>query len=284
MKTLRYSLIVIAAVILCFLLSGCGQGSSEPGSGMTYPLHVGSSWQYEGGTYYYNYRMIGQPPQTNIDTMYILNCSTYIAGLDTIYDSLEVYIFRSSVTYSYTWNDSVFTRTAAKLFGDKQDGFYDYGYISAIDPYIAMPDLSPSDLTQPVNNILPFGKNQISVVLDSFIFENPPRKCLEYPLTVGAEWFVRQSAGPWRILKRVIGQQEISTPAGIFDCLVIEWKYDTDNNGIWDTDIEWLDYLSEQGLIKRSMIRFNSRITDELGNLLGYYDSKDEIWLTGYVQ
>jgi hypothetical protein len=71
-------------------------------------------------------------------------------------------------------------------------------------------------------------------------------------------------------------------PAGNFDCVKMQWLYDLNQDGEWDDDIIFFDYLCGQGIIKRSILVKDLMIVNENFELVGLADSRAEsvlLWL-----
>lgn len=104
--------------------------------------------------------------------------------------------------------------------------------------------------------------------VDSIIYYDPPRYVYQYPLKYATLWCYAKIPG-MSFYREVIGTKEMQVEAGIFNCYHIKFRYDTDNDGIWDEDLWIDDYVSKEGLIKRVMTCLDGGYTDSLGNILG---------------
>ena len=71
----------------------------------------------------------------------------------------------------------------------------------------------------------------------------------------------------------VIGEEEITVPAGAFECMKVKWLYDIDNDGEWDSDLFIEDYIGDVGLVKREITILGIISINELGEIVGYMDS-----------
>jgi hypothetical protein len=134
------------------------------------------------------------------------------------------------------------------------------------------------ELSQYIQNLVP----NYGVSSDSIIFEDPPVRCLEYPLRVGAQWTYREAGNPWHMDKKVLRKRRFEVEAGDFSCFEIRWLYDFDNDGSWDEDIWITDYMSSIGLVDRRIFVGGSAESDEYGNELGFIDSFDEYELLSH--
>ncbi len=71
-------------------------------------------------------------------------------------------------------------------------------------------------------------------------------------------------------------------PAGDFGCFVVRWLEDTDNDGSFNDNLVFYDYIAEEGLIRRSILMANVLVIDEHGNELGFIDITDEYELVAW--
>jgi len=118
-----------------------------------------------------------------------------------------------------------------------------------------------------------------SRVNSSIYFEDPPVVALKYPLEAGQRWTYRQGPEvPFRIDKRVEGSQSVENAAGKFDCTVVRWLYDWEQNGIFE-DSMWIeDYLAPEGLVRRKITLLGVAQTG------GYDNPLDTIALYDYFE
>jgi hypothetical protein len=116
---------------------------------------------------------------------------------------------------------------------------------------------------------------------DSLIYEIPPLQSLKYPMKTESQWTYRHPGQPWQIDKKIVSYEKINVPAGSFDCYKIQWLYDIDQDGVWDTDIVCYDYICDKGLIQRSFFFKDVMIISQQSpEPIGLMDSKDESILT----
>lgn len=93
------------------------------------------------------------------------------------------------------------------------------------------------------------------------IVREDPRIVLTYPLEVGAEWI--SFTNPFFSERRVEREELVQVPAGAFETTVISTTV-----GIAGNNFEWLDWLDEGGLVRRT-ITGEQEYTDEQGNVVG---------------
>ncbi|MEP2025734.1 MAG: hypothetical protein ABJH98_11815 [Reichenbachiella sp.] len=102
------------------------------------------------------------------------------------------------------------------------------------------------------------------VLSDDLILENPPKNIFNYPLEIGKEWSLWLNDGVEIANKTVVSFEEVSVPAGIFNCYKIEYS------GPWyeSNQLKAIEYVSNIGLVKR-VITSEVSLTDIDGNDLG---------------
>lgn len=106
-----------------------------------------------------------------------------------------------------------------------------------------------------INDLLAFLEFSIPGLLAAGSNDLYPQKCFEYPLRVGNQWaYLEQEPGFLSIDRRVIDWQSIEIPPGRFDCFVIHHLYDLAGDGTWDENIEVVDFVAYEGLVKRKTI------------------------------
>lgn len=257
--TLGVSIILLALG----LFVGCGdEKPSGPILGdFAYPLQVGQVWKYSGRQY--NFNFVPESLATNYSTYYNFTSTVQVMQKTKILDSLDVYSIRELAVqvglFSYeTWH----------YYNNRTDGFYNYAY-GGTSPMMLPRKLAPAT-TRLLFRGLPLEKTerQLGVALlnpsglapqsDSLSeIEDPPFRSLAYPLSYGSEWPVRNPTGITPINKKVIEKVQVQVPAGISTCAKIQWLYDIDEDGSWDTDIEQYDYISQSGLVKRTRLFHN---------------------------
>ena len=253
---------------------------SEDCSVMLYPTQVGNHWEYER---IFTYAELNSDPTAENPCVLGTKRGTVhmnIAKVETFDDSVVTYHFLETLimdegTYiddSYYINDT--------------NGLYLYAYRNV---GWAIPKRAPlsgilfddrifsdaREITRYLTKTYPATHSKS----DSITFEDPPVLSLSYPYIKGKQWIYRSSQNPWRIDKKVLLPEVIEVPAGKFSCVKIQWLYDRDENGQWDSDIYFCDYLCEQGLVKRSILFKNLKLLGQDGEIICSTDNKDEFSL-----
>ena len=81
------------------------------------------------------------------------------------------------------------------------------------------------------------------------------------------------------IKKIVLGIEEVEVPAGKFDCWKIQWTYP---EAEWNDDVDFYEYVSREGLIKREAEFRNINVMSESGTLYGKAEFQEKQYLTDY--
>jgi hypothetical protein len=256
----------IISVSLC-LIPGCGDDKpSGPILGdFAYPLQVGQIWKYSGRHYNFNFRPESLAANNSESIGFV--STVQVMERTKLLDTLDVYSFKETAIQS-----GIYTYSSWNYFNNRPDGFYSYAY-GGVSPMMQPRKIAPwqyqlmfhgkrlEDIqtllgTSLVNN------SGLAPQSDSLSdIEDPPFRCLKYPLTAGSEWLARVLSEKMSIRKKAIDRVRIQVPAGIYTCARIQWLYDVGSDGSWDADIEAYDYISETGLVKRTRIYHDVEVT-----------------------
>ncbi len=257
--------------------------------GFVYPIKVGNKWNYAGIQRAFNF----QPDSLKDDHefTYVTRSNIEIISDTTLMDSIDVFAFAELYIIMY---EDIDTFHSESYYNNHDDGLYlyaDKGMGSDARPL----KICPSKLFYKFNGkeyrnlhdlFKPFGQDLSPIGLngDSIIYILPPRKSFHYPLSVGEEWIVLELPGLFTIGKKVIGIENIEVPAGRFQCYKIQWMWDMDQDGEWESVPEYYDYIAAVGLVKRTMIARNVQIvTYENPTGIGKFDFEVRFELTDYI-
>ena len=249
-----------------------------------YPLAVGNSWEYSRIQAFVNLESDTICPFPGPETLFS-TASVQVIKKDTLLDSIPAFQLYKTI------QDPSFSFTAVTYFNNLEDGLYFYAY----NWPIVIPPLQISSakslyfkgrhFADPRELFLwlEAGKFPSSLTPDSLTYYLPPRKSIQYPLRVNSQWTYTQEGDPWRTDKKIVGFGLLTTPAGNFNCYKIQWLYDLDDDGEWDTDIEFFEFLSEIGIVKWSILVKDLIITDYCFGHPATVDILEETQLTSYV-
>ena len=273
MTTIKRILIFLGIILLTF---SC-QIWEKDNMDFTYPLETGRTWTYQR-----------EWILTNFDS----------DSLEQIFGYSESYETTSTVTGPQTLNDSI--DVIGLLAGDRTyyykketDGLYLVGY-NMNSGELVIPKNTQKDgiiingvyfnSIEQLFDILQYPFSLMKPTTDSIYIEENPKKVLEYPLKDAGMWCYREDYKPFRIDKQIIGTDTISIGTSTFNCYHIKWNYDIDADGITDDNIYIDDYISKEGLIKRTISVLNMINQNAFGDTLGTYDSFDYYTLKNYTK
>jgi len=220
------------------------------------------------------------------DTLFSEYVTVKCMGKRKLLDLIDTFLLVEGPTDSIHGNGTIYGKS---YYANQQDGMYLHGHMGTgmSMPKNTAPSLKFSEryfldindlLTQlSVNRIFP-----VSPGLDSVHLEVPPKKVLQYPIKIGAFWIYRKSGDPFKIAKKITGQDFITVKAGNYVALQVKWLYDFNEDGEWDEDIEIVDDYADIGLVKRTISLRNLQIIDEFLNVIGSYDYLEVSELLSY--
>jgi len=257
----------------------------DPSSDYFYSLKIGNKWEYTGEFYAFNFRPDTAGVTFPSDTI-LYNSVVEIVRTAILHGSIKTYVLLERLEE----NDRYFE--GESYFNNREDGLYLYAYqgsVHAIPKPLALNEKRIyfkgryfshiREIARFIEKVIPFGYE----TSDSLYYEDPPLQSLKYPVQIGSQWVYRKVGNSWRIDKKILGKERIGVSAGEFNCYKIQWLYDVDNNGEWDDDIEFFDYICSDGLIRRDIL-MKDLIWGELDpdKSSGKFDVKEEFQLTNF--
>jgi len=272
-------------VILIIVIFSCDNDNMvDPGTknGYFYPLDIGNQWKYSRTFSMFNFRSNNPENDAFADTTITSSVIVEVVKQEIIQDSVNTYVLQEILAE----NNQTFIDES--YYANSDSGLYFYAYRGA--GYV-LPKMSSKykilfrskyfNTVQEITSYIIKFVPQNYFLTDSLIYENPPLQSLKYPITVNSQWIYRFTGKPWQIDKKILDYELIDVPAGQFNCYKIQWLIDINNDAVWDTDIEFFDYVCEKGLIKRSILYTDQVVFGEDGSKpLGLVDCKDESVLT----
>ncbi|NQU04608.1 MAG: hypothetical protein HQ568_00835 [Calditrichaeota bacterium] len=275
-------IIFCISLVFTFFTVSCMETSNESPD-YIYPLEVGNTWIYDrsmrfsemnGNTINESYSVI-QSEITEIDQL-DNNITAYRIHTREVDDSNYVsegdgwYNHRSDGLYCFAYSGSGWSGSPCPP--PRDEGITRYRFKGRIFS-------SPQEIIRLLTDQSPlFGIASD----DSITYEDPPVCCIKYPPEVGTEWIYRDYDNPFLIVKRITGRHGFESHVGVFDCILLRWFYDFDENGEFDTDITVQDYYANEGLIRQVIDIDSIEHIDELGNILGYSNIFEDIMLQSY--
>lgn len=281
---------IILGFVLTFLISAACENEDEPTlATFQFPTEIGNSWKYAYQMSSNNWEPAGAGAGYGIN-MFDTG-TTEIVSLDTLNDGTIYYRFETEWISRDNPNPSI------RHLGNNDNGMYLYGYSNIYRT-------GPPKVNANENGYLIFkgqkyrNYNELySIIIQSvkgisvarvtgngLTIEERPIKELTYPLLVGKQWVYRDVNlnDAWDMDKKILKIENVTVPAGKFICFRIEWFWDIDDDGVWDTDITGYDYLAPIGYLKRQFDWTGIIQTDELGDTIGTFDSRDTYELIDY--
>lgn len=241
----------------------------------SFPLSVGARWDYQALSLQID-RLTG-------DSSVLFSGSAQLSVDSTTlgFDSRILHVLKQKIALSdgFECEENMF-------FENTSDGLLFYGSdnVCSIGPFPLRP-VSQSSLyfrgrifnssSELLAYILPDGPLSgyaVSGSANKLGPEDPPILSLKYPLKIAQRWTYREPDNPFAIEKLVSLDETLTTDAGTFECLRVQWLHDIDANGIWDGDVDISDWIAEEGLIKRELIVRGVERRNEVGEVIGIYD------------
>ena len=269
---MKYKILNFILLIVVLFTSAC-QIWERDSMDFTYPLETGRTWTYQRDMILTNFET-DSLNQEHEDTL-TYDVTTEVIGPVTLRDSIEAIEVRIKDSITYYKEDSTGLYIIA----------YELGMGETIMPkragkekivFNGMYFKNFEELSNVIQQITPMAKS----LGDSIIFESSPAKVLSYPLREATEWCFR-NPDYLRIDKQIIGEETISVNAGTFKCYHVKWCYDFNDDEALD-DNTWIDdYISKEGLIKRTVTVLGINMYGDYG-YLGTCDFYDIYELKNY--
>jgi len=252
----------------------------------SFPFTIGNTWSYQR-----EYASINYEPDSLEDTHSFNITSTATTEITvpyTLNDTLPTHVFQTD------WVEGLSNGTHYNYRTNTAEGLFSHGYGGS-------PWVGPPKRRLPDGIYLEFGGQRFESFeelsfyfrnaprlsnknIDSIFYENHPIMELKYPLEVGQHWLYRIAdlGDAWNMDKTVLSTENVTVPAGQFECMKIQWRWDIDGDDQWDDDIDGYDYICDSGYVKRNFIFYDILVTNEYGDTLGTIDSHDLFELTDY--
>ena len=275
--------ILKTSLLALWYVFACAEKDNNPvmpdNENWQYPLKKGAQWKYVREISYDNIQPQSLKVPFLLDSTITSQVEIVVSSKVIINDTVEAYLLIETMVSAGT-----IPMVDQTFYNNLENGLYFYGYKGAgfVIPKAAGNNkiLFKGKYYYHINQLIALLEKAMpsnTVASDTIIYERPPLLALNYPLMIGKQWTYRQAYQSWRIDKKVIAKETITVPAGSFVCLKIQWLHDMDNNGSWDEEVEFYDFISAKGLICRSIKLKNIVITDEANpEGIGRYDYAEE--------
>ncbi|HCA42524.1 MAG TPA: hypothetical protein DEP28_04645 [Bacteroidetes bacterium] len=256
-------------IILLFLfIYGCGNenipagGNINPFENFRYPFSDNINWFYKYNNIIHNIRPDSIRQYITTDT--IKGTGISIWSGDTTINGVTGKIFRSE------HNEPNHSHSTIELFVQTDSGL--------ISTYSGNTGRSFGPFSANLGNKFLFNGN-IYESLNEIITEtniSQAYTAIKYPVNIGDEWFLQRLSGNFNFYKKYIDVVNLSVPAGTFECIKIK-KIVKNDSGVENNNYEYYDYLSVKGILKRDYNLKNIGFLNSQGEVIGYFDIKEEI-------
>jgi hypothetical protein len=273
MKSFSFLTLIVLPLLLtftsCELLEQDGNVISEPNHYIqTYPLAIENEWVYE--RYRIGEIFNAEKQEYTIDTAKITTVVTRVEK-DTILDG-NIHVKKLT---TYESESQLHDVTYVAIVDNKLITYAYAGYGNGIFAF-AKTGSSNNLFLLPFTYQPPSGKAYKEQ--NSIYFLDPPVINLKFPIKVGQQW-IFQSLHDEVIHKKVKTKEKLETKAGIFTCAQLTYHADF----IDPEDFETIDYVANEGLIKRTIKESKHYFRDHHGNQIeDYYRTYDHYYLKEY--
>ncbi len=262
MKNQFYHLVLSSIFALLPILLSCSKNSTPPNQesieAFAFPLSINNRWEYLREERFYNCR--GDSVFiSRFHDPWILNVEHKITGTEVFDDTITTYIMSEKLDF-ISFPENLKTFEIDVYYTNAKDGLYDYAYRIRSRWNSSGEYLGKATYFSTIWDISRFPLESIGLsasfsVDDTVAKRIHPRKCIQYPLEIGQEWLYIET--PYKILKKVVSIENVKVQAGEFQCYKIQSLIDMDNDGVWDQNIEFVDYLAKQGIIRQHQLYKN---------------------------
>ncbi|MCK5125371.1 MAG: hypothetical protein KAR42_03865 [candidate division Zixibacteria bacterium] len=284
-----YQAIVLLIVVLSTIsILGCGK-TTDPKTNFQYPLQVGNNWEFSLTNELYNIRGDQQAAQDVINSMQSGRAVIKIIGKDVVDSTIETYVMQSSITQG----DVVFVDSGKTYVNNTAEGLIIYYANNRIGFTLHKPKQTGYLLQY--NNQLYSSFEELTASVPRGFATGIASACrpgpqplvdyddyltLAYPLHVGKTWIATFSTSIGHLRKTIDRFEDITVPAGDFSCYVIDNTWWQQDSGVISLNVNRVDHISAQGLIKRVIAYHDIYIVDETSNILATVDMTTTYMLT----
>lgn len=277
---------LLSGLIMLFLISflnNCSNdkvinnsGISVDTSSFTYPYNIGSTWAYTR-----TMDVINISPDS-IKHYFTEFPITSTGNITILYDT----VVNGISTRCFLYNDSLAsesryyfqqTDTALLCIGYSQDtGGVGFPFSPSRNISYSFNGLKSKSLIN-IFTMVNINSFNIQTSSDSIYIEDPPVKCLVYPIRSNFEWLFKDFGSNLYINKKYMNFENIIIKNQTISCMKTQ--------RIWlgiVSDIYFYDYHSKFGQIKRDYLIKNITVRNEFGTPIGYFDAIDVVNVTSF--
>ena len=224
----------------CLLLfASCEKSDDAGGDVDSVDLSVGSAW-----TYQWHYAQYSSAGDLVWDT-----AATYIVVVSAIGQTVGPY---QGLTILEARNQDLPSQTSAIWYSQTSERLTEVAYRSPGQMPLVLPKESGLRPGQRAAGALPIAEplaiqGQFGLVLssDSVQLRDDPRVVYLYPMSGGTSWV--SFTTPFLQERTVEGYEDLRVQGGLYHCAKIRTRIPT-----FVPDLGWIDYVSSQGLVKRT--------------------------------
>lgn len=273
---MKYNFIIgmTLSIISGLIIFSCDKEDKNPNQTQPttyqYPLKIGNKWNYHRTVILEYFNASDSTTIIDRDTIE----SDYLIqneNIEILKDSIEAYQMKSTNltsginSYEYCNNNSQGLFCYAYKINDGAEPFAKKIYKNKMEYCIN--NLNISNINTLINN-----------KSDSLIYDNPPAKIISYPIIYNTKWTLRTNQ--MTIYKEIIGSEYIKVNQANIYCYKIKYSYSENMNG----NIDYNDYVSSIGLVKRTIFMNNVIILDEFSQPIDKRcNFKEETKLINYM-
>ncbi len=269
---------LFAAIVISCSISSCKSENivspvqQDTSTNFKYPFTNNSNWFHTTRNFVFNIRPDSIKHYFNTDTL-IENGFSVLKN-DTVINGVTYKIYKtdhSSTAHAYTSIEYFRQIDSGLLCSSTNVEGTGFGPFSLNGSHILYNGKSFEDIRTLIN--FASGDNSENQIA-------PDLKCLQFPIVPGLMWFFRKIDAITDQYKKYLSYETVNSLTGNFNCIKIQRQNLL--GGIPDTNIVLFDFYSKVGILKRDYHLKNIQYTNSMGQVLGYFDVKDEVVLNSY--
>lgn len=252
--------------------------TSDTATNFKYPFTLNSNWFFKSTpSYRYNPDSLhSYLIRNHIDLDSAIESGYAIWKSDTIINGINARVLKgdhSSTAHAYS---------TTEYYAQTDTGLVNLGFIiddgTSFGPFRPNPEVKIISSGRYFNSIQEVRMMAGSDFRPENSLGSSYLNCIKYPIVNNTEWFFRNTSAIQTQSKKYLNYEQITTLAGIYNCIKIQRKNYIGNPGILDTTFTGFDYFSKVGMVKRT-----TKNTIEFRNssdvIIGYLEISNDIVL-----
>lgn len=286
---------VFIVLILLFTIVACSCNDENVSNSsvdsqennFTYPFELNSFWYYGTRNFVSNFRPDSLRNIFGSDTLTGYGDARFIR--DTIIGNDTFRVLRNNHA------DEGHSHATYELYKQTDSGLVRYASYSNgnnFGPFRAGSDtkftFNGKDFNS-LNEIFNCYKYDANIFKDNtsgdttLIFDDPPVNSLKYPISENLMWDFFNNNNV-KITKKYLNFENVNLLGKSYHCIKIQRQWYFDNSEIPDKKLNYYDYFSKEGMVKRDFLIKDIAVNNNLGQVIGYIDAKEESFLNFYLQ